>query len=123
MEKPFFKKISELPKKKMELDRGEQIPLVGPQIGSKNVDVHINLLSPGGSPGKYHYHKRSDNVYILLEGKVEVTVEGEKFILGPDDMGYIPAGVRHSASNVGDTVAKLIEIYSPPGPDFHIVEK
>jgi len=123
MEKPFFRKMSEIPKKMMELDRGQQIPLVGPDTGAKTLDVHINLLAPGGTPGKYHYHKRSENVYIVLEGKLEVTVEGERFVLGPDDIGYVPAGLKHSASNVGDTIVKMIEIYSPPGPDFHLVDQ
>ena len=123
MSKPYFKKISEIPTRRMKLDRGELIPIADPERGVKNADVHILLIKVGSDPGKLHYHERSENIYIVLEGTLEVVVEGERFMLGPDEVGFIPPGVKHAAGNGGDTMDKVIEIYSPPGPDFHIVDE
>jgi mannose-6-phosphate isomerase-like protein (cupin superfamily) len=31
---------------------------------------------------------------------------------------FVPPGVPHSAENIGDGEARLVEIYTPPGADF-----
>jgi len=99
------------------------IRLVDPEVaGNRNVDLHINEIKVDAGPGPTHYHERSENIYIVLEGMFEVRVEGQAYLFGPNEVAYIPPGVRHSAGNAGTTVARVIEIYAPPGPDFHIVE-
>ena len=37
-----------------------------------------NGLSPGGSTQR-HYHRRSEEIYFLLEGRAEMELEGELF--------------------------------------------
>lgn len=125
MRKPFFTKIDDAPREGMRLGRGQMIRLVWPQVGADNVDLHINLINPDSGPGPLHYHERSENVYVVLEGEVEVVIEGERHLFGPGDVAFIPPGLRHTAGNSGkdNKVAKVIEIYAPPGPDFHIVDR
>ena len=74
-----------------------------------------------GAPfGKYHYHTASDNIYVVLAGKVSALVDGESHLLSEGDLVFIPAGVPHMTSNGGDTVARALEIYAPPaGADSH----
>jgi mannose-6-phosphate isomerase-like protein (cupin superfamily) len=94
----------------------------GETCGATRVDMHVNVLEPGRPAGPAHWHREAENVYWVLEGTVEVDVEGRVHRLGPDQVIFIPPGVVHATSNPGDTVARMIEIYAPAGADFHRVD-
>jgi mannose-6-phosphate isomerase-like protein (cupin superfamily) len=124
--KPKLTRIDHEPTEEMPGRRGKRLPLVGPVDGARNVDVHINILNVDSGPGPTHYHAHSENIYIVLDGMVEVTIEGRKYIAKPGDVAFIPPGVHHSAGTTGDKPARIIEIYAPPiatssGRDFQIV--
>jgi mannose-6-phosphate isomerase-like protein (cupin superfamily) len=103
-------------------ERGVSIGLVNAALGAKNVAMHINVLYPNTS-GPYHFHARSENVYYVLMGFGTVLIEGEEHPVGPEQVLFIPPGVKHSVTNKGPGLLKLIEIYAPPASsDFHIVE-
>jgi gentisate 1,2-dioxygenase len=53
----------------MEPNRGEQIKLINPALGTENVDVHLNRLVPDGPRGKVHHHTKTDNAYIVKRGE------------------------------------------------------
>ena len=121
--KPFFININTAPMCDMKLGRGTGIKLVNPEIGSQNLDVHINVINDDSGPGEVHFHRHADNVYIVLEGVLEVVVEGERRLLKKDDVGFIPAGLVHTAGSAGGHgPTRIIEIYAPAGYDFHEVE-
>jgi len=77
--KPKLTRIDREPTEIMPGQRGQKLPLVGPDDGARNVDVHINVLNVDSGEGPTHYHAHSENIYIVLEGMVEVTIEGEKY--------------------------------------------
>ncbi len=112
------------PTRGLELGRGTIRDLVGPAIGAVNVDVHVNAIDVGAGRGEIHYHARAENVYIVLDGLLEVCIEGgERHVLSPGETGFIPAGVVHTAANAGtEKPVRIIEIYAPAGPDFHEVD-
>lgn len=119
---PIVCNLAEAPTRPMRNERGTQICLIGPQNGARNADVHINVINVDSGPGPYHYHERAENIYIVLEGTVEVMIEGTRYVLRKDDVAFIPPGLRHTAGNGGDSPARVIEIYAPAGTDFHIVD-
>ena len=121
--KPFFININTAPTRDMKLGRGTGIKLINPEMGSQNLDVHINVINDDSGPGEVHFHRYADNVYIVLEGVLEVVVEGERRLLKKDDVGFIPAGLVHTAGSAGGHgPTRIIEIYAPAGYDFHEVE-
>ena len=105
----------------MEPNRGEQIKLINPALGTENVDVHLNRLVPGGPRGKVHHHTRTDNVYIVKRGEGTLTVEAETYLIRENDVVFIPAGMKHSLSNLGEGVFEIFEIYAPSGRHFDFV--
>ncbi len=105
----------------MEPGRGEQIKLVNPALGTEKVDVHLNRLVPGGPRGKVHHHSNADNVYIVKKGEGTLTVEGKTYVIRENDVIYIPAGMKHSLSNLSDGVFEIFEIYAPSGQYFDFV--
>ena len=51
-------------------------------------------LAPGQRTQR-HYHARSEEIYVLLEGDGEMEVEGDRAEVGAGDSILIPAGARH----------------------------
>jgi mannose-6-phosphate isomerase-like protein (cupin superfamily) len=113
--------LDECPTSPMEPGRGEQIKLVNPALGTEKVDVHLNRLVPGGPRGKVHHHSNADNVYIVKKGEGTLTVEGKSYVIRENDVVYIPAGMKHSLSNLSDGVFEIFEIYAPSGRHFDFV--
>jgi mannose-6-phosphate isomerase-like protein (cupin superfamily) len=105
----------------MEAGRGTQVRLVDASLGTTSIDLHINRLRPGGARGRVHRHTRSDNVYIVQRGEGTLTIDGEIHVIRADDVVFIPAGTRHSLSNLTDEPLELFEIYTPAGKAFDFV--
>ncbi|WP_405240770.1 cupin domain-containing protein [Lentisalinibacter orientalis] len=119
----FSINIDDAPTGKLKLDRGWTQRLINEDTGAKKVDVHINHINDDSGPGELHYHAHTENVYIVLEGVLEVVVEGTQYLLHPGTVGFIPPGVHHTAGSLGGHgVTKVIEIYAPAGKDFHVVK-
>jgi mannose-6-phosphate isomerase-like protein (cupin superfamily) len=120
--KAFFTTIDDAPTVALRGGRGYQTRLVGPETAAAQLmDIHINVINVESEAGPLHYHERAENAYIVLEGNLEITVEGVSQVVGPNGVAWIPPGLEHSVGNVGDAPARLIEIYAPAGEDFHIV--
>ena len=109
------------PRRSLEPGRGESIRLIDTGIGVESLDVHMNILQPNGPRGRVHRHSKSDNVYIVKSGEGLLTIEGEHHAIVTDDVVFIPAGVRHSLSNVSDRELVIYEIYAPAGPAFDFI--
>jgi len=92
--------------------RGRHVALINPETGARSVDVHVNILRPGGPDGRYHYHPATENVYIVLGGTGRFVAEGKEYTLSRDDVVFIPPNVRHSLSARGDVEFTVVEIYS-----------
>jgi mannose-6-phosphate isomerase-like protein (cupin superfamily) len=121
---PFITNVTSAPQAPLRRDRGHTVRLVDGELGTaRNVDLHVNELSPGSGPGPRHYHRHAENVYVVLSGVIDVEIEGSTHRLGADDVLFIPPGRIHATSNPGEKPARFIEIYAPAGADFHIVDE
>ena len=114
--------LGECPTNPMAGGRGEQVKLINTSVGTEKIDVHLNRLAPGGPRGKVHRHTRADNVYIVKRGEGTLTVEDASYVVREDDVVYIPAGMRHSLSNLGTEPFEIFEIYAPAGKQFDFIE-
>ena len=47
--------------------------------------------------GRAHYHKRTTELYYVLEGEGAVVLDGEEHAVRPGTMVHIPPGVVHGA--------------------------
>jgi mannose-6-phosphate isomerase-like protein (cupin superfamily) len=99
-------------------DRGHTIPLVNAEMGATALDVHVNVLRAAGPDGRYHYHPRSENVYVILKGSGTFVAEGQEYPVREHDVVFIPAGVKHSLSAGTDRELVLVEVYAPIPAEF-----
>jgi mannose-6-phosphate isomerase-like protein (cupin superfamily) len=106
------------PRKELRYGRGSVVRLVDAGIGARQVDLHLNTITPGTAPGPYHLHKQVENVYYVLSGEGVIRIDGTDHRVVPGDAVFIPPGVPHSATNVGESELRLLEIYAPVDVDF-----
>ena len=63
-----------------------------------------------------HYHPYSEEFLHVVEGELEMTLDGVGVRLGPGDSLIVPVGVRHRLVNVGDVEARGVFHLSPLAP-------
>lgn len=70
-------------------------------------------LPAGGRRPPPHRHTNCSEAYFVLEGVVSVVVEGEEFLVGPDQFVLVPRGTAHTFGNGGEDEARLLVIHAP----------
>ena len=86
-------------------------------------------LAPGGATTE-HYHRLSEELYLVTEGIGRLRIEGEERDVREGDCAVIPPGARHKLWNTGDDVLRVVCACAPayshedtiltedePGPD------
>lgn len=64
-------------------------------------------------PEHSHHHEQVVN---MLEGKFELTVDGEPHLLTPGDVVIIPGGVTHSGRAISD--CRILDVFHPVRDDY-----
>ena len=82
---------------------------------SKRIQTAMMTLAPGEKSGRTaEAHKKSDQVLLMLLGKLSGTVGPETVNLKKGDVLLIRAGTRHRFVNSGRRKAVTFNVYSPP---------
>ena len=81
------------------------------------VAVQAWELPPGGVEGMHTHHQDAplDELYFLLDGQAEMTVDEQRYTLRRGDAVLAPAGSAHELRNSGECKAKVLVIWGPPG--------
>lgn len=58
-------------------------------------------------------HEENDQIFFIVEGKAEFTVEGEVRTVEEDQLVMVPAGKQHNVRNTAEEELKLVTIYAP----------
>jgi len=69
------------------------------------IDMHETALKAGEMPHAAHEHPHEEMV-LLREGTLEVTIEGKSSRIGPGDVTYVASNQHHGWKNVGTTAAR-----------------
>jgi mannose-6-phosphate isomerase-like protein (cupin superfamily) len=82
---------------------------------SKRSQTAVMTLAAGQATGdKAEAHKKSDQVLLLLSGKLSGKVGRKRVRLAKGDVLLIPAGTPHRFNNPGKPPAVTFNVYSPP---------
>jgi len=73
------------------------------------LEVHESLLAPGSMPHPPHRHV-SEEMFLIREGAVQVTINGKSSQLGPGSVAFIASNDEHGIRNVGTTPAQYFVI-------------
>jgi mannose-6-phosphate isomerase-like protein (cupin superfamily) len=67
---------------------------------------------PGPPP---HIHQNEDEAFYVLEGQIELFVEGTVDTLGPGSFVNVPRGTLHTFKNAGATPSRHLGMVVPGG--------
>jgi mannose-6-phosphate isomerase-like protein (cupin superfamily) len=82
---------------------------------SRHTQTAMMTLAPGDDTGnKPEAHDESDQVLLMLSGKLSGTVGPETVDLKKGDVLLIRAGTPHRFRNAGKQRAVTFNVYSPP---------
>ncbi len=71
------------------------------------VDLHETELAPGMAPHPPHSHVHEEMI-IIREGEMEVTISGKTTRLGPGSVAWIASNEHHGWKNAGATRARYM---------------
>jgi quercetin dioxygenase-like cupin family protein len=71
------------------------------------IEMHETELAPGEAPHPPHHHVHEEMI-VIREGTMEVTILGHTTQLGPGSVAYIASGEEHGWRNVGTTRARYM---------------
>ncbi|MBV9315311.1 MAG: cupin domain-containing protein [Pseudonocardia sp.] len=72
-------------------------PLLTNAMGS-SLEI-FDTSGPAGAGPPPHWHPWEE-VYLVLDGELEVIVDGESHVLSPRGVAHVPAGVTHRYRNL-----------------------
>lgn len=81
-------------------------PLVGRNLLASFVRYEPNSVAP------LHAHEE-EQIFVVLEGEIELQMGGERRLMRPGDAALIPAWVLHSARSQ-ERPAYQLDVFSPP---------
>jgi mannose-6-phosphate isomerase-like protein (cupin superfamily) len=72
---------------------------------------------PAGGSTRRHYHARTEEIYVLLEGSGEMEVEGARRRVAPGDAILIPPGAWHEIRADAGRELRFLCCCAPPYSD------
>ena len=99
--------------KQIVLGDNQTIKLSGKETSGKFLLIEENNEPNVGIPE--HTHTYEDEVFTVIEGKLELYINGEKVILNKGDTAYCPKGISHSWRTIGNQPTKVILSIFPAG--------
>ena len=87
-------------------------------IQAANFCMGFVTLEPHGGQVPWH-NQEQEEIYFIIEGKAEMCLGEERQILTSGQAVYIPSGVFHQLTNIGDTPCRMLYCYGPAGDVAH----
>mgnify|MGYP000992217736 CR=1 FL=1 len=68
----------------------------------------------GGDTGPEPYRHEAEEAGLVIKGRLELTVDNERWELGPGDAYYFDSRRPHRVRNVGKGAAQAVSVNTPP---------
>ncbi len=95
------------------LDGSEIREWAGPVSSpARNQSLAEATIPPGGATTE-HYHRTSEELYLVSAGQGRLLMDGEERLIGEGDCALIPPGTRHKVFNVGAGPLRIVCACSP----------
>jgi mannose-6-phosphate isomerase-like protein (cupin superfamily) len=85
----------------------------GNTVDGCKLAVHESALAPKSEPHPPHHHN-GEEIFLMLEGTLEVTINGKSSRIGRGSIAFIGSGDEHGIRNPGDTPARYYVIELGP---------
>ena len=85
---------------RLDPETGERFLPLRRQLGVSSFGLNQIVLHPG-QRGRIHRHQRQEEVYVVLEGRLTLLLEGEESELGQGELIRVAPNVRRQLVNRG----------------------
>jgi len=82
------------------------------KVGNSKTMTFGRATILAGCASPRHRHPNCDEILHVISGRIEHTLENERFILEPGDTISLPAGRWHNAKVLGDEDAEMVICFS-----------
>jgi (S)-ureidoglycine aminohydrolase len=89
----------------VEESRARKQVMEGSTTSLVHFEVHASSIQPGKAPHPPHTHADEEELIIVKEGQVKITINGISNILGPGSVAYAIPLEEHGIVNTGNTQA------------------
>jgi len=89
----------------IEDSRARKQVMEGSTTSLSHFEVHATSIQPGKAPHAPHTHADEEEMIIVKEGTIKVTINGISNTLGPGSVAYAIPGEEHGILNTGKTQA------------------
>ena len=86
------------------------------KLSSDRMTIGMTEVPPESSMTP-HTHEDMEEIFIIVKGKANVTVEKEEGALGQGDAVVIPAGAVHEMENIGSEDVEYVVVGISAGRD------
>ena len=87
---------------------------VGESMSGRALQILKERYEPGADTGRVPLVHEGEEGGVIISGRLEVTVDGERKILGPGDAYYFESRRPHRFRAVGPEACELISACTPP---------
>jgi len=95
---------------KVNAGNGEKVyHMEGKDYNLEGMSIAVTETQPGGGP-PLHYHESSE-AHIIMNGQVTYVIGDSTFTVKGPFVANVPAGVKHTFINSGDSTLNLIAIF------------
>ncbi len=78
------------------------------QLGLTGAEISVNVLPAGVVVPFVHVHKSNEEIYIILEGKGHMTLDGETVEVAANDFVRVAPAVKRQMAAAADTALKYL---------------
>ncbi len=95
------------------LDSGIQLESLIPASPANLLQVNIHVVQPDGG-GHAPIEHKGQEFGIVLQGSLELTVDGQSIRLQEGDAFSFESSLGHTYRNTGKTIARILWVNTPP---------
>lgn len=88
--------------------------LLSSDLKGKLMEAAVIRFARGASTGEELYSYEGEQVGLLLKGKLEINLNGEKIVMEEGDSIYFKSSTPHGGRNIADGESVAVWVITPP---------
>ncbi len=88
--------------------------LLSSDLKDKIMEAAVIKFAKGAGSNGQLYSYEGEQVGLLLKGKLEINLNGQKFIMEEGDSIYFKSSIPHSGRNIADGESVAVWVITPP---------
>jgi transcriptional regulator with XRE-family HTH domain len=100
-------------RRRLRYDSGITDELLSPSLAGQ-LELLRSTFAPGATSGEQPYTHAGEEAGVVLKGQLELTIDGETFLLKAGDSFGFQSSLPHRYRNVGEESVEVIWAITPP---------